>query len=170
MAKEGSVAPKERINIVYKPATGDAQEEIELPLKLLMLGDYLGRPDDRPVEDRKPINVDKDNFNDVMRKQNLKLDLNVRDRLSDEAGEEMGVSLKFDTLKDFEPEQIVRQVPELRQMLELREALVALKGPLGNVPAFRKMIQQALGDEAARDKLLKELNADGAGDPRPEGQ
>jgi type VI secretion system protein ImpB len=168
MAKEGSVAPKERINIVYKPATGDAQEEVELPLKLLMLGDYLGRPDDRPVEDRKPINIDKDNFNEVMRKQNLKLDLNIRDRLSDEPGEEMGVSLTFDTLKDFEPEQLVRQVPELRQMLELREALVALKGPLGNVPAFRKMIQQALSDEQARDKLLKELNADGAGDPQPE--
>ncbi len=165
MAKEASVAPKERINIVYKPATGDAQEEIELPLKLLMLGDYLGRPDDRPMEDRKPINVDKDNFNEVMRKQDLKLDLNVADRLSDEEGEEMGVSLKFETLKDFEPEQIVRQVPELRQLLELREALVALKGPLGNVPAFRKRIQGALNDDAAREKLLKEL---GVGENKPE--
>ena len=171
MGKEGSVAPKERINIVYKPATGDAQEEVELPLKLLMMGDYLGRPDDRPVEDRKPINIDKDNFNEVMRKQNLKLDLNVRDRLSEDAdaNEEMGVSLKFETLKDFEPEQLVRQVPELKQLLDLREALVALKGPLGNVPAFRKMIQQALSDEDARQRLLKELNADEAGSSNPDG-
>ncbi len=171
MAKEGSVAPKERINIVYKPATGDAQEEVELPLKLLMMGDYLGRSDDRPVEDRKPINIDKDNFNEVMRKQNLKLDLNVRDRLSEDAdeNEEMGVSLKFETLKDFEPEQLVRQVPELKQLLDLREALVALKGPLGNVPAFRKMIQQALSDEDARERLLKELNADEPGSSKPDG-
>ncbi len=69
MAKEGSVAPKERVNIVYKPATGDAQEEVELPLKMLMMGDYTNRPDPRPLEDRKPINVDKDNFSKVMAEQ-----------------------------------------------------------------------------------------------------
>ena len=67
MAKEGSVAPRERVNIIYKPATGDAKEEKELPLKMMVMGDFTGRPDDRPLEDRKPINVDKDNFSDVMR-------------------------------------------------------------------------------------------------------
>ncbi len=164
MAKEASVAPKERINVVYKPATGDAQEEVELPLKLLMLGDYTGKPDDRPVEDRKPINVDKDNFGDVMRSQDLGMDLNVPNRLSGEEGEEMGVNLKFESLKDFDPENVVRQVPELAQLLELREALTALKGPLGNVPAFRKMIQAALKDEDARDKLMKELKLGGGGE------
>ena len=81
MAKEGSVAPKERINIVYKPATGDAKEQIELPLKLLMLGDYTLRADETPVEDRKPVSVDKDNFNDVLKNHDLKLDLNVPNRL-----------------------------------------------------------------------------------------
>ena len=53
MSKEGSVAPKERVNITYKPATGNAKEEVELPLKLLMLGDYTQRPDPTPLEDRK---------------------------------------------------------------------------------------------------------------------
>ena len=62
MATAGSVAPKERINITYKPATGDAQAEVELPLKLLVVGDYTQRADDRPVEERAPINVDKDNW------------------------------------------------------------------------------------------------------------
>ena len=164
MAKEASVAPKERISVVYKPATGDAQEEIELPLKLMMLGDFTGRPDDRAVEDRKPINVDKDNFNEVLRQQNLQVDMTVANRLAAEEGEEMGVSLKFQSLKDFSPESVARQVPELNKLLELREALTALKGPLGNVPAFRKMIQSALADEGARDKLLKELDIGGGGD------
>ena len=59
MAKEGSVAPKERVNIVYRPATGDAKEEIELPLKLLVVGDFTRSQDDRMVEEREPINVDK---------------------------------------------------------------------------------------------------------------
>ena len=49
MSKEGSVAPKERVNITYKPAVGNAKEEVELPLKLLMVGDYTMRPDPRPL-------------------------------------------------------------------------------------------------------------------------
>ncbi|MEJ2694195.1 MAG: type VI secretion system contractile sheath small subunit [Candidatus Thiodiazotropha sp.] len=158
MAKEGSVAPKERVNIVYKPETGGAQEEVELPLKLLMLGDYTLRDEDTPVEDRKPINIDKDNFNDVMGKHNLSLDLNVPNQLSGQDGDELSVSLSFEKVKDFDPESVARQVPELAKVLELREALVALKGPLGNVPTFRRMIQAALSDDDARDKLLKELN------------
>lgn len=157
MAREGSVAPKERVNIVYKPATGNAQEEVELPLKILMMGDYTLRQDDRMLEDRKPINVDKDNFNQVMTEQNLGVDINVADKLSSEGGGEMSMSLKFKTLKDFEPEGIADQVPELRRLLELRSALTALKGPLGNIPSFRKKIQGILGDEGARDRLMKEL-------------
>lgn len=157
MSKEGSVAPKERVNIKYSPATGDAQEEVELPLKMLMMGDYTLQQDDRPVEDRTPINVDKDNFNKVMEGQNLSLDVLVDNKLVDEEDAEMSASLKFNNLKDFEPENIVRQVPELNQLLDMRDALTALKGPLGNVPAFRKMLEQALTDEDARQKLLDEL-------------
>ena len=164
MAKEGSVAPKERINIVYSPATGDAKEEVELPLKLVVLGDFTGRQDDTPLEDRKKISVNKDNFGDVMKQQKLGVDINVADRLSGEQDGEMSLSLKFESLQDFSPEELVRQVPELSRMLELREALTALKGPLGNVPAFRKLIQSALGDDEAREKLLKELGIEDTGD------
>ena len=162
MAKEGSVAPKERVNIVYKPATGNAQEEVELPLKMLMLGDYTMRSDSTPLEERKPINVDKDNFNEVMAKQGLTLSMNVADKLS-ESGGEMAVTLKFNSLADFAPEGLVNQVPELRKLLELRSALSALKGPLGNIPAFRKKIQGLLGDADARQKLMGELGLGGDG-------
>jgi type VI secretion system protein ImpB len=161
MAKEGSVAPKERVNIVYKPATGNAQEEVELPLKILMMGDYTGRPDSTPVEERKAINVDKDNFNDVMGKQNLSLSANVADKLSETPGGEMSVTLKFSSLADFGPEGLVNQVPELRKLLELRSALSALKGPLGNIPAFKKKIQGLLGNAEARQKLMGELGVGG---------
>lgn len=160
MAKESTVAPKERVNIRYKPATGDAKEEVELPLKMVVLGDYTQKADDTPVEDRALINVNKDNFNDVMKGHKLSLDIQTDDKLSE--GEEAGklnVSLKFDSLNDFTPEAIVRQTPELNKLLELREALVALKGPLGNAPAFRKAIQGVIGDEEAREKLLAELTA-----------
>lgn len=162
MSKESSVAPKERVNIRYKPATGNAREEVELPLKLLMLGDYTLKADETPIEDRKLSDVNKDNFNDVMRSHDLNVDMNVDNKLEETEGaepEQMPVSLKFETLKDFEPENVARQVPELNRLLELREALVALKGPLGNVPAFRKMIQGMLDDSDQREKLLSELTA-----------
>jgi type VI secretion system protein ImpB len=158
MAKEGSVAPKERVNITYKPATGDAQEQVELPLKLLVMGDFTQREDDRSVEDREPINIDKDNFNEVLKAQNLELKMSVPNKLSDKEDEEqMAVDLKFNSLKDFEPDQIVNQVPELAKLMELREALKTLKGPLGNVPEFRKKLQALVSDEGSRERLLKEL-------------
>lgn len=160
MTKDSSVAPKERVNIRYKPATGDAKEEVELPLKMVFLGDYTLKGDDTPVEDRQLINVNKDNFNDVMKGHNLGLDISVDNKLSEEAdADQMTVSLKLESLNDFTPEAIVRQTPELNKLLELRAALVALKGPLGNVPAFRKAIQGVLGDDEAREKLLAEITA-----------
>jgi type VI secretion system protein ImpB len=160
MAKEGTVAPKERVNIVYRPATGDAKEEVELPLKLLVVGDFTMQEDDRMLEDREPINIDKDNFDEVMKGQNLKMDVNVPDKLSDDPDSEIAVSLKFDSIKDFSPEAIARNTPELNKLLELREALQALKGPMSNRPEFRKKIQQIVQDDAAKEKLLKELNLD----------
>ena len=134
MAQEGSVAPKERVNIVYKPATGDAKEEVELPLKTLVVGDFDLKDDSTPVEDRKPISVDKDNFNEVMRARNLSLDISVANRLEKDAkpDENLAVKLKFETIKDFEPDAIVENVPELKQLIELRTALS--EGSLGNLP------------------------------------
>lgn len=161
MAKDSSVAPKERVNIRYKPATGDAKEEVELPMKMVFLGDYTLKEDDTPLEERQRINIDKDNFNEVMRKQDLSADVKVKNTLSDDPDAELSASLKFETLKDFEPEQMAKQVPELRQLLELRQALVALKGPLGNMPAFRKAIEASLKDVDQRGKLMKELGVDG---------
>ncbi len=155
--KDQSVAPKERVNITYKAQVGDAQEETELPLKILMVGDYTGRPDDTPLEERKPISVDKENFNEVMAKQDLKATVAVPDKLSGEKDASLSVELAFKGLNDFTPEGVVNQVPELKKLLELRQALTALKGPLGNIPAFRKKIQSLLGDDKARQQLMQEL-------------
>ncbi len=160
MAKEASVAPRERVNIVYRPATGDAKEEVELPLKMLVLGDFTFRPDDRRVEDREPINVDKDNFNEVLKAQDINVSVTVPNKLSGEPEEEMNVTLKFESMKDFGPEAITKKTPELNQLLELRKALTSLKGPLSNVPGFRKKIQELVKDDATREQLLKELGVE----------
>ena len=95
MANEGSVAPQERVNITYKSSTGGAQSEVELPLKMLFLGDYTGRTDGRPLEERKPINVDKDNFQQVLAEQNLSVTMGVHDKLSQDASGSLNVTLKL---------------------------------------------------------------------------
>ncbi|MCL1123465.1 type VI secretion system contractile sheath small subunit [Shewanella surugensis] len=162
MSSKGSIAPKERVNIVYKPDTGDAAEEVELPLKVLVMGDFTLAQDDRSIEDRHPVNIDKDNFNDVLQAQNIVVDLVVPGKLAGQDSDEMAVKLALNTMKDFEPDQIIQQVPELAKLLELREALKALKSPLSNIPDFRKKIQSLVQDDSARDALMKELGIDEA--------
>ena len=159
MASDGSVAPKERVNIVYTSDTGGAQEQVVLPLKQLVLGDFTLREDDTPLEDIKPIRVDKDNFSDVLKGQNLSLQLNVANRLSENAAEDeqLPITMRFQSLRDFEPDAIVNQVPELQKLIALRDALKALKGPMGNLPEFRKQLQSLMNDEGARERLLAEL-------------
>jgi type VI secretion system protein ImpB len=173
MATEGSVAPKERVNITYKPSLDfmafnssiRSSSISSLPaishIFLLVVGDFTGREDDRPVEDRAPINIDKDNFGDVLKAQKLSLDLSVPNKLAGEdSTDNMAVNLKIESLADFEPDAIVEKVPELKSILELRDALKALKGPLGNIPDFRKKLQELVNDEGIRAKLLGELGLD----------
>ncbi|HFD13544.1 MAG TPA: type VI secretion system contractile sheath small subunit [Crenotrichaceae bacterium] len=157
MAKDATVAPKERINIKYVPSTGDQQQEVELPLKMVVTGDFKGHPEDTPLEDRSAINVNQQNFDSVMEETDLSASITVDDHLSGEEDATLNVDLRFKTLQDFTPDQIVQHVPELKKVMELREALVALKGPLGNVPAFRKKLQDLLADDVSRTKLASEL-------------
>jgi type VI secretion system protein ImpB len=90
--------------------------------------------------------------------------MNVANKLTGKDGDELPVSLSLNTLKDFEPQSVARQVPELAKLLELRDALTALKGPLANVPAFRRKIEELLKDESQRERIMKELGLDESGE------
>lgn len=157
-SNQSSVAPKERINIKYVPNTGDQVAEIELPLNILVVGDLKGVREDTPIEDRQIVSVNKNNFNAVMNEANIGLSFNVPNRLEGSGQEDMPIALQVNSLNDFNPDSIAKNVPELKKLLDLREALVALKGPLGNIPAFRSRIQDLLGNEEIREQLLRELD------------
>lgn len=109
------------------------------------------------MEDRAPIRVDKEGFGAVLASQGLSLTLEVADRLSGGDVATRNVALRFGALADFTPEGVAAQVPELRSLLELREALGALRGPLANQRAFRQKLEALIADRARRERLLREL-------------
>lgn len=152
-----SESPKERINITYKPKTGGLSEEIEIPYKMMVLGEFNPDAESQVIEEKKVININKGNFNEVLSKQNISIGFSVDDKLSGDEDSEITVDLKINSMKDFSPESIVENVDELKKLMELRESLIALKGPLGNMPAFRDAISNAITDESERKKLLAEL-------------
>lgn len=160
MSQKQSESPKERINVTYKPATGDQNEEIEIPFKLMVLGNFNPNEEFTTVEDQKPISVNKNNFNDVLQEQKLTLDMTVDNKLTDTEEDTLNLQINFNSMKDFSPANIVEQVDELKKLQELRESLMSLKGPLGNIPAFRKAISDAIDNPEATSKLLAELGID----------
>ncbi|AJC90881.1 type VI secretion system, tubular sheath protein [Campylobacter subantarcticus LMG 24377] len=152
---DGSSAPKERINITYKAKTNGQNAEIELPLKLMVMANLTGK-NEQNLEDREIVSINKINFNQVMQKLNIKTQFNVKNTLGGGA-EELDVNLKISSMKDFSPDSIAQQVPELNKLIRLREALMALKGPMGNIPNFRKAVLEALKNEKTKEQLLLEI-------------
>lgn len=149
--------PPSRVNIRYVKYTGGAQEQVELPLKLLLLGDYTLRPDDTPVEERRKIAVNKDTFESVMREQGLKLSMNVPNRLTGKEDDELKVDLDVDSLRAFTPDEIVQRVPELRKMLEIRELLTDLKARVITNRQFRLALEKIIKDRGQAESIMKEL-------------
>jgi len=123
----------------------------------MVMGDFNPKEEFTTVEDRKPINVTNNNFNDVLKEQNITIDISVPNQLSDDEEATIQTSLHIASMKDFTPENIVDQVDELKKLKELRNALMSLKGPLGNIPAFRKAIAGAISNPEEAKKLLAEL-------------
>ncbi|HVR11083.1 MAG TPA: type VI secretion system contractile sheath small subunit [Thermoanaerobaculia bacterium] len=150
--------PPSRVNIRYVKYTGGAQEKVELPLKLLLLGDYTLRPDDTPLEERKKIGLDKDNFDAVLKEQKLRLSLLVPNRLAGEPDEDLEVKLDVDSLQAFSPDELVRRVPQLAKMLEIRDLLTDLKARVITNRAFRLALEKIVRDPAQLQAITHELD------------
>jgi len=151
--------PPSRVNIRYVKKTDGAQEKIELPLKLLLLGDYNLRSDSTPLDERKKISINKDNFDDVLREQKLKLSMNVPNRLTGkDSQDELRVDLDLDSLKAFSPDELVRRVPELARMLEIRELLTDLKARVITNRDFRQALEKIVKDKDQLKAVTAELD------------
>lgn len=150
--------PKARVNIKLDLHTGGARKKVELPLKLLVLGDYSNGKENRPLSERNKNNINKNNFNSILAEYNPSLNLTVENTLAGDNSEE-NIRLTFSEIKDFEPEQVARQVPQLRAMLAMRNLLRDLKSNLLDNATFRKELETILKDDRLSDGLRTELAA-----------
>ncbi|EAH4814386.1 type VI secretion system contractile sheath small subunit, partial [Campylobacter coli] len=145
----------------YKAKTNGQNEDVELPLKLMVMANLKGK-NETPLEEREILQINKINFDQVMRKLNITTSFSVKNTLGTGA-EELDVKLNIASMKDFSPDSLAKQIPELNKLLQLREALMALKGPMGNIPDFRKAVLEALKNEKTKEKLLLEIKQEEQG-------
>ena len=150
--------PKARINLKLALHTGGVQKKVELPLKFLAIGDFSNGKEDRPLSERAKINVNKNNFNSVLSEFSPEISLTVQNTLAGDGAEE-NIQLRFVDMKDFEPEQVARQIPQLRAMLAMRNLLRDLKSNLLNNATFRKELEKILKDPALTQELRAEISA-----------
>ncbi|MFU9138102.1 type VI secretion system contractile sheath small subunit [Erwinia tasmaniensis] len=153
-----SEIPKARVNIQLSLHTGGAQKKVELPLKLMVVGDYSNGAVQRPVSERETVSINKNNFDNVLSEYSPSVNLSVENTLAGDGSEE-NVSLSFSEMKDFEPEQIARQIPQLRAMLAMRNLLRDLKANLLDNVTFRKELEKILLDPMLSTELRAELSA-----------
>jgi len=159
-----SEIPKARVNIKLDLHTGGSQKKVELPLKLMVMGDYSNGAEQRPVSEREPVSINKNNFDNVLSEFSPAVNLSVENTLAGDGSEE-NVSLSFSEMKDFEPEQVARQIPQLKAMLAMRSLLRDLKANLLDNQTFRKELEKILLNPALSAELRTELSALAAKQP-----
>jgi len=150
--------PKARINLKLDLHTGGAQKKTELPLKLLVTGDFSHGKETAALSERSKININKNNFNSVLADYSPAVQLTVENTLAADGIEE-NVNLTFRDMNDFTPEQVARQIPQLKAMLAMRNLLRDLKANLLDNQAFRKELEKILIDPALSAELRSELSA-----------
>jgi type VI secretion system protein ImpB len=150
--------PPARVNIQLDLHTGGAQKKIELPLKILSIGDYGRGKDKRPLSEKEKVSINKNNFDAVLKEFRPTAKINVPNTLADD-GSDISVDLVFESINDFKPEQVARNIPQLRSLLAMRNLLRDLKSNLLDNATFRYELEKIVKDEQLSDELRAELEA-----------
>jgi type VI secretion system protein ImpB len=162
---------KPRVHITYQVETEGAMVEKELPFVVGVLGDFSGNsPGEAPkaLRDRKFIGIDRDNFNDILRRMTPGVNTRVENTLTDE-GSELAVQLKFNSMEDFEPEQIVKQVEPLRKLLEARDKIRDLMTKVDRSEDLEGLLEKVLQNTEQMQKLQSSLGLDKKAEEKKEG-
>jgi len=149
---------KPRVHITYDVETEGAAIVRELPFVMGVMGDFSGDPTAplQPMTERKFVQIDRDNFNDVMARMNPGLNLKVDNKLSEEGGQ-MAVGLKFNSIEDFEPARVAQQVPALRALMETRAKLRDLMSKVDRSEELEGLLENVLQNENELKTLSGQL-------------
>ncbi|WP_374592169.1 type VI secretion system contractile sheath small subunit [Aquabacterium sp.] len=165
MAKRDSVQKRlervrpPRVQLTYDVEIGDSIEQKELPFVVGVLGDFAGQQsadqNAARLKDRKFVNVDLDNFDDVLSGMAPRATYRVKNKLSEDGGE-FAVNLEFKQIDDFRPEAVVQQVEPLRKLLEARSKLSDLRNKL----AGNDKLEDILGEVLSNTEKLQQLGGE----------
>jgi type VI secretion system protein ImpB len=149
-----------RVQITYDLELDGAKQQKELPYVIGVVGDFSGQPEQElpRLKDRKFVGVDRDNFNDVLKANAPRIQTKVENTLEG-GGSQMSVELKFNSLADFEPEQVVKQIDPLRKLLELRQKLSDLRNKMAGNERLEEELQKILESTELLQKIGQETGA-----------
>lgn len=151
---------KPRVHIKYDVETEGAQVEKELPFTVGVLGDYSGNQpgvDKKSLRERKFVNIDRDNFDQVMTNITPGVSMKV-DNVLDQEKTDLQVDLQFQSMQDFEPEAIVEQVPALKELKQIRDQLRELLTKADRSDELEKLLESILSSNDRLHAMHEELN------------
>jgi len=151
-----------RVQITYDVETGGAMEKKELPFVVGALADLSGQPAEpqKAMRDRKFVPIDRDNFNDVLEKATPRLAFKVDNTLSDDDSK-LPVELNFKSMDDFEPAQVVKQIPALKELLDMRVRLSELLGKMEGNDTLDTLLSEILDNGETAKGVADELGING---------
>ena len=155
---------KPRVHIKYEVETGGAQLKVDLPFVVGVMGDFSGDPrgELKELDKRKFTQIDRNNFDEVLRKLKPGLDLRVENTL--EGGDsELGVQLNFESMDDFDPTNVAKQIPALKSLIDTRGKLRDLITKIDRSPELENLLTQVLQNQDDLSKLSSELGVDSGG-------
>ncbi|CAN5773692.1 type VI secretion system contractile sheath small subunit [soil metagenome] len=154
-----------RVQITYDVEVGGAIELKELPFVLGVIGDFVGKPDeDQPTfKNRKFVEVDPDNFNQVLAGMKPRLAYTIDNKLQDD-GSKLGVELKFNSIEDFEPDNVAQQVEPLRKLVEARQKLADLRSKMDGNEKLETLLEDVISSADKQKELNSQLGMDGRED------
>jgi type VI secretion system protein ImpB len=167
MAKKESLQHKidrvrpPRVQITYDVEIGGAIELKELPFVLGVLGDFVGKPEEplAPLKSRKFVEIDPDNFNQILGGMSPRLAYTIENKLQDD-GSKMGIELKFNSIEDFEPDNIVQQVEPLRKLVEARQKLADLRSKMDGNEKLENLLEDVISNADKQKQLSDALGLD----------
>lgn len=149
--------PKARVNITLDLETEGAKKKKELPMKLLVAGDFSKGKTKGRVADRERTKITKDNLDSVMAELAPEVNYSVENKL-DESGGDLRVKLKIDSMRSLHPEEVANQIPALHKMLAMRNLLKDLKSNLLDNSKLRRELEKVIGSAPELEALKQELS------------